>query len=123
MDCYKADMIIPIPLHISRMRKRGYNQSELFARGLAEVLKIPLICNAIIRNVKTETQTRKNKLLRWRNVEEVFEVTDTELVQSAHVLLVDDVITTGATIEACAQQLLRAGCKKISVISIAYASK
>lgn len=123
IDCFKADMIIPVPLHNSRMRKRGYNQSELFGKGLAEALKIPLMSNAITRNVKTETQTKKNKLLRWRNVEEVFEVTDATLVKGAHILLVDDVITTGATIEACAQQLVKAGCQKISVISIAYASK
>jgi ComF family protein len=123
IEQFKADAIIPIPLHISRLRKRGYNQSELFGKGLAEALKIPLLNKAVERRVKTETQTKKNKLLRWRNVEEVFVVNDSKAIEGAHVLLVDDVITTGATIEACAQQLINAGCGKISVISIAYASK
>jgi ComF family protein len=113
-------LIIPIPLHISRLRKRGYNQSEQFGLGLAEVFKIPLLNNIVIRKVQTETQTKKNKLLRWRNVEDVFLVTAPHAIKDLHVLLVDDVITTGATIEACAQQLLNAGCTRISVVSIAY---
>jgi ComF family protein len=111
--------VVPVPLHISRLRKRGYNQSEQFGVGLAEMLKIPLL-NALTRTVKTETQTKKNKLLRWRNVEDVFLVHDPHTIKGLHILLVDDVITTGATIEACALQLLNGGCSKISVVSIAY---
>ena len=123
MNAFKADAVIPIPLHISRQRKRGYNQSELFGKGIAEALNIPLLNSAIERSVKTETQTKKTKLLRWRNVKDVFVVKEPNLIEGQHVLLVDDVITTGATIEACAQQLINAGCKAISIVSIAYANK
>jgi ComF family protein len=119
----EVEIIVPIPLHVARLRKRGYNQSELFGRGLSEVMNVPMVTDAVERKVKTETQTKKNKLLRWKNVEEVFMVVNVNHVAGKHVMLVDDVITTGATIEACAQQLIKAGCKKISVVSIAYASK
>ena len=111
----KFTMIVPVPLHASRKRKRGYNQSEEFARGLSKSLNIPF--------ADTETQTRKSKLSRWQNVSEVFQVKDINQVQGQHILLVDDVITTGATIEACAQILLAEGCSSMSIASIAYAEE
>jgi ComF family protein len=116
------DVIVPIPLHPQRQQKRGYNQSEEFARGLSLKLNIPVETNAVKRIVKTDTQTNKNKLLRWRNVKEVFEVTDCSLLANKHILLVDDVVTTGATIEACAHKLIKGGSRMISVASIAYAA-
>lgn len=118
----KFNLIIPVPLHASRKRKRGYNQSEKFALGLSKSLNIPF-SDALLRTIKTETQTRKTKLRRWQNVSEVFRVKNPDQIKNQDILLVDDVITTGATIEACAQVLLAAGCSSISIASIAYAEE
>lgn len=116
------DLIIPVPLHKSRLRKRGYNQSAKFAEGLSQTLGIPVEENILFRKSKTETQTRKNKLKRWENVSEVFGVVGLpSAIAGKHILLTDDVITTGATIEACAEVLIRNGCGKISVACIAVA--
>lgn len=116
----RIDLIIPVPLHVSRKRKRGYNQSAEFGKGLSKSLNKPCHEDVLVRITKTETQTKKTKLRRWQNVKEVFHVAKPEQLQQQNVLLVDDVITTGATIEACAQMLLTAGCKTVSVASIAY---
>lgn len=115
------DMIVPVPLHISRLRSRGYNQSEEFAKGLSEGLRIPYADSFIKRRVKTQTQTRKSKLSRWRNVSEVFEIKSAEEVKGRRILLVDDVVTTGATLEACSLSLLKAGCSEISIACMAVA--
>lgn len=117
------DIILPVPLHVSRKRKRGYNQSEEFAKGLSQSMDLPTSGDALERIVKTETQTRKTKLKRWENVNEVFQVKRPDLVTKRRILLVDDVITTGATIEACAYALLNEGCSSLSVASIAYAEE
>lgn len=114
------DLIIPVPLHPSRKRKRGYNQSAKFAEGLSEKLNVPYSDKEIIRAIKTDTQTRKTKLKRWNNVEEIFRSNSNEIV-GKRILLVDDVITTGATIEACAQVLLTSGCAELSIACIAEA--
>lgn len=119
----RIDIIVPVPLHFTRKRKRGYNQSEEFAKGLSESMKIPVSTDAIERVTKTETQTRKNKLRRWENVNEVFRIKQVSQVKGKRVLLVDDVITTGATIEACANVLIEGAQSSISVISIAYAQE
>jgi len=119
----KFDIILPVPLHISRKRKRGYNQSEEFAKGLSHSMKLPTSGEALERIVKTETQTRKTKLKRWENVSEVFQVKRPDFISKRRILLVDDVITTGATIEACANALLNEGCSALSVASIAYAEE
>jgi ComF family protein len=118
----KFNLIVPVPLHASRKRKRGYNQSEKFAAGLSKNLNIPF-SDALLRATKTETQTRKTKLKRWQNVSEVFQVKEPELIRNQDILLVDDVITTGATIEACSQVLIEEGCSSISIASIAYAEE
>lgn len=115
------NVIVPVPLHPSRRRVRGYNQSEEFAKGLSSQLQIPCSDNFIVRKVKTKTQTKKSKLARWKNVREVFIMKNNTEVIGKHVLLVDDVITTGATLEACASSLLQAGCSSISVVCIAEA--
>jgi ComF family protein len=114
------DAILPVPLHPVKLRRRRYNQSEEFASGLSESLHIPCISKVLLRTESTETQTRKSKLLRWQNVNEVFRVVDPEAVKNLRILLVDDVITTGSTIEACGIELLKAGCLSLSVASIAY---
>jgi ComF family protein len=118
----KFNLIVPVPLHASRKRKRGYNQSEKFASGLSKSLNTPF-SDALLRTTKTETQTRKTKLKRWQNVSEVFRVREPDQIINQDILLVDDVITTGATIEACAQVLLTEGCSSISIASIAYAEE
>lgn len=117
---FTTDVVVPVPLHISKQRVRGYNQSEKFAEGLASVLNVPVDTSSLIRLVKTETQTRKNKLNRWENVREVFALKETGAITGKSVLLTDDVATTGSTLEACAIHLLEAGCK-VSIGCIAFA--
>ena len=117
----KIEAVMAIPLHKSKLRKRGYNQSELFANGLAEALQIENISSCIIRNKATETQTKKTRFDRWQNVESIFSVKQAEQLKNKHILLVDDVITTGSTIEACANELLQIEGCKVSVASIAAA--
>lgn len=113
------DVILPVPLHPSRKRKRGYNQSAKFAEGLSEKLGIPFSDTLLVRQRKTETQTRKSKLNRWENMAEVFRIVDPQRVEGKRILLVDDVITTGATIETCGHVLLLAGCATVSMACIA----
>lgn len=113
------DLIIPVPLHISRRRIRGYNQSEEFGKGLSQMLEIPCDDSYMMRRAKTETQTHKSKLSRWENVSTIFHVINPQPIEEKRVLLVDDVVTTGATLEACGQALLHAGCRELSIACIA----
>lgn len=115
------DLILPVPLHESRKRKRGYNQSAKFAEGLSQKLSIPYSDVLLARGVNTQTQTRKTRLNRWQNVSDVFLIKDNAAIKDKHILLVDDVITTGATIEACGRTLLENGCGKLSVACLAEA--
>ena len=94
----QIDLIIPIPLHANRMRTRGYNQSDRIAEGIGESMGIPVDTKTIIRAKETTTQTRKDKLNRWENIHSVFGVLDPEQVNQKNLLIVDDVITTGATL-------------------------
>jgi ComF family protein len=119
----KADFVIPVPLHSKKFKIRGYNQSEEFARGLADGLKTNLNTSVLKRREFTETQTKKSKYERWENVEDVFELIAPETFKNKQVVLVDDVITTGATIEACCRLLHSIEGIQISVLSIAYADK
>lgn len=115
------DLIVPVPLHRSRLRQRGYNQSSLFAKGLSEALNVPWDESISIRTQATATQTRKSRSDRWENVKHVFAVEKGIPVQGKRILLVDDVITTGATLEACGRHLLDSGCSSLSVACIAEA--
>ncbi len=120
-ELYKnIDLIVPVPLHKSRLRKRGYNQSEYFAKGLSEVMNIPENSEALQRSALSGTQTRKSRFNRWKNVEMAFEVKNPPALKDKHILLVDDVVTTGATLEACAKTLLDSGAGKVSIATIAY---
>ncbi len=116
-----VDLCIPVPLHPEKIKKRGYNQSECIARGIVEVLKIPLEKNALQRSKHTETQTRKSRFSRFENMREVFFVSNKTSIENKHVLLVDDVITTGSTIESCVMVLLENGASSVSVACIAFA--
>lgn len=114
------DYIMPVPLHPKKLKKRGYNQSEWFANGLSQSMNIPVSTNILYRNTDSATQTKKSRFNRWENVAEIFGVKTPELLSNKHILLVDDVITTGATIEACAK-ILKEHRAKVSVVSIACA--
>ena len=113
------DWLIPVPLHKHRIRTRGYNQSAMIAKGMAEILQVPFSDSIIRRTAATKSQTKKSKLERWENVNYAFEVVDPTLISSKRILIVDDVVTTGATIEACAKILLSAGASEISVACLA----
>jgi ComF family protein len=117
----QADVIVPVPLHRKKMRQRGYNQSELIARGLSEVLHIPVATDLVVRTSQTPTQTRKTRYERWENVRDKFQTLNPHNLVNKHVLLVDDVITTGATIEACATAILAVDNVSLSVASLACA--
>ena len=113
------DLIVPVPLHISRRKLRGYNQSEEFGKGLSHILEVPCDDTYMMRAAKTDTQTHKSKLSRWENVNRVFQVVNPLEIVERRVLLVDDVVTTGATLEACGRALLDAGCRELSIACIA----
>lgn len=113
------DLIIPVPLHTARRRIRGYNQSEEFGKGLSGILDLPCDDTCMTRKSMSETQTHKTKLSRWENVEKIFQVINPAPIAEKHVLLVDDVVTTGATLEACGQALIGAGCRQLSIACIA----
>ena len=115
-----CDYIIPVPLHKKRLQKRGYNQSEFFAKGLSEILHIPILNDVLIKKHFTETQTHKTREERVENTLKSFVVEKPEIIRNKHILLVDDVITSGATIEACAIQLQKTKQVRLSVASIAY---
>lgn len=119
--CLSADVIVPLPLHKRRQRVRGYNQSEVFAKGLAEGLDIMLNTTAVVRTKHTKTQTKKSREERYLNMKEVFAVKDAEAFRGKKVLLVDDVVTTGATLTSCAEEILRAGAKAVDIVTIAAA--
>lgn len=117
------DGILAVPLHISKFRKRGFNQSEEFAKGLSNATGIPNLSHLTKRNKATDTQTRKSRIERWQNVSEIFSV-NAELKNKKHTphfLLVDDVITTGATMESFANSIIQSLDCKVSIASIAYA--
>jgi ComF family protein len=118
-----VDAIIPIPLHPKRLRKRGYNQSEMLAEGISTVTGIPVWTDVLERNQFTETQTHKNQYERWMNVSEVFVCTNSQKLGRKHILIVDDVLTTGATLIACADVLKEVPDLKISVLTLALAGE
>jgi len=114
----EIDFIVPVPLHKSKLKKRGYNQSEWIAIGLSKSMKVPVNIDSLYRKADSETQTKKSRYKRWENVGEIFGLANNDL-EGKRILLVDDVVTTGATIEACAQLLIQQNCK-VLVATIAY---
>jgi ComF family protein len=116
-----ADVIVPVPLHPGKLHKRGYNQSELIARGMAEILCKKMDDTLLKRKIENPTQTRKSRYERWMNVEGIFELTDLTKAADKHILIVDDVVTTGSTLEACATAILKAPGAKVSIAVLAMA--
>lgn len=115
------DLIIPVPLHYRKIRKRGYNQSAAFGEGLSQGMEIPQRTDILKRKTHSATQTRKGTIERLENVQDIFTLKQEKLLRGKHVLLVDDVLTTGATLEACALQLMQAEEVRISMATIAMA--
>ena len=118
-----VDVIVPVPLHAAKQKSRGFNQSQVFASGLAAGLGVNMRADLLNRIVSTQTQTRKARFDRWRNVEFVFQTEKMNDIKNKHVLLVDDVVTTGATIEACAQKIVQLENTRVSVATLAYAER
>ena len=124
-DCYRfmeVDAIVPLPLFADKEYKRGYNQAKIICDGLAEVLKLPVITNNVIRKRFTETQTKKGRSSRWENVSDSFGIKDASVLAGKHILLVDDVITTGATLEACGAKILEVEGTTLSIGCVAIAT-
>ena len=115
------DLIIPVPLHWKKLKSRGYNQCDPFAQGLSETLKVPFTTDAVERVHENISQTKKKRFDRWGNVAEIFSVKDESQLTGKHILLVDDVVTTGATAEACLQTILAIPGTKASFAAIAAA--
>lgn len=115
------DWLVPVPLHPSRQRKRGFNQAEIICRGISDSTGVPLLPDALLRKKRSDTQTRKSRVERWENVENIFAAGTALLPDESHLLLVDDVITTGSTIESCVNILHEQGRIKVSVAALAVA--
>lgn len=118
-----ADLILSVPLHKKRLRERGYNQSDAFAEGMSELTGVPWSGSLLVRTRYTKSQTGKTKMERHDNVKGIFEVSDTRQIEGKNIILVDDVLTTGATLEACLEALLRAGCRSVYIMTIAAAQQ
>jgi ComF family protein len=116
----EIDVMVPLPLNPKKEKKRGYNQATAICKGIADIWNKPVIENIVIRNVFTETQTHKGRISRWENMDGVFAVTDSSLLQGKHTLLVDDIVTTGATLEACGAEILKIPGTTLSLATLAY---
>lgn len=115
------DCIIPIPLHKKKEKQRGYNQCQYIAEGIAEVSQQKIMLNNLVRQQITDTQTRKSRFKRYENMTQAFQVLQPKALHHRNVLLIDDVMTTGATIEACAQVLWQSNIKSLNIACLAYA--
>jgi len=117
------DLIIPVPLHKRKKRKRGYNQSELIVKGISETTGIPFNTVHAIRHIYTQSQTRYTSFQRMENVKGVFKINNPELLSGKHILIVDDVLTTGATLTSLGEELLKVDNVKLSVLTLAVAQQ
>lgn len=117
------DALVPLPLFPGKEKRRGYNQAAILCNGMAEVLNLPVYDKIITRPQHTETQTRKGRVERWQNMEGKFLLIDETKIIGKHLLLVDDVVTTGSTLEACGNELLQAKDLQLSLACFCVASK
>ena len=119
----EIDGLVPLPLFPSKEKRRGYNQATILCEGMAEILSIPILNRVITRPQHTETQTKKGRIERWKNIEGKFQLIDMQTIQNKHLLLVDDVVTTGATLEACGNELLTAENVRLSIATLCVAKR
>ena len=118
----EVDLLIPLPLFPAKERKRGYNQANLLCEGIAEIMNKPVAKQAVTRMSYTESQTKKSRVERWQNMEGRFQLTDGTIIKGKHVLLVDDVVTTGATLEACGNEILKGEDVRLSIATLCFSS-
>jgi ComF family protein len=119
---FRVDALVPLPLFPAKEKRRGYNQAMVLCEGMATSMHVPIIDRSISRPEHTETQTRKGRVERWKNMEGKFVLTNPETIRNKHLLLVDDVITTGATLEACGLELLKGDNVSLSIATLCCAS-
>lgn len=115
-----VDLIVPVPLHLLKVWKRGYNQASIIAEALGKAMGKPVVEGVLVRRKFTSTQTKKDAINRWENVAEAFSIKNSSKICGKHVLLVDDVLTTGATLEACGQHILKQEGCRLSIVTLAY---
>lgn len=120
---FKIDGLIPLPLFISKEKRRGFNQATILCEGIAEHTHVPVLKDVVVRTQYTDTQTRKGRIERWQNMEGKFVLVNPDVISDKHILLVDDVVTTGATLEACGAELLKASNVKLSIATLCYAAR
>ena len=120
-DFSGIDFLVPVPLHHNKLRQRGYNQSECIARGLSQVLNIPIDAKNLFRVIENPTQTKKSVYERWENTNGIFDIVDAKIFENKHILLIDDVLTTGSTLVACVEALQKTKNIKISIFTLAVA--
>ncbi|MDB0040567.1 phosphoribosyltransferase family protein [Algibacter sp.] len=122
LESYKnIDVVIPVPLHKNKLRKRGYNQVALFGQQVAKALNADYLDDVLVKVTNTKSQVNKKRLARWTNSNELFTLKNMETIDNKHILIVDDIITTGATLEACISVLNQAKNLKISIATMAIA--
>ena len=117
-----VDALVPLPLFPAKEKKRGYNQARVLCEGIAEILDKPVLSDVVVRSIPTETQTKKGRLERWRNMEGSFALAQPDAIDGKHILLVDDVITTGASLEACGRELVRAQNGQLSIATLCFSA-
>lgn len=115
-----VDCIVPLPLSSKRLQQRGYNQAAIIARGISSIINKKLVDDVVVRRTNTVTQTNKNRANRWQNMQDVFAIKDEDSLSGKHVLLIDDIVTTGATLEACAEVILSVSNTKVSIATVAH---
>lgn len=115
------DYIVPIPLHKNRIKKRGYNQSFMIAKGISQIIKKPVNTEHLIREIDNPSQTKNSRFERWENTKGIFRVTNNIAFENSHVLLIDDIITTGSTLEVCAKEILKCDNAKVSIYTVGSA--
>ncbi|HEY6064048.1 MAG TPA: phosphoribosyltransferase family protein, partial [Chitinophagaceae bacterium] len=120
---FDADALVPLPLFPAKEKRRGYNQATLLCEGMAKAMNIPVLDQVIIRPQHTETQTKRGRIERWENMEGKFLLSNQSAIHNRHLLLVDDMVTTGATLEACGNELLKAEGVRLSVATLCVASR